>query len=114
MVISHVIDDQQGQPVRSRGLASLTGLAGLAASVAAGARRAGAPPPDEGRRYRPHLTLARSRQPADVSELLRPLSGFGGQPWTATRICLVRSQGGPEPRYDQISSWPLGHDERPQ
>ena len=43
-------------------------LAALAASVAAGARRAGAPPPDEGRRYRPHLTLARSQQPADLTE----------------------------------------------
>src|SRR6185312_14012124 len=42
-------------------------VSALAASVAAGARRAGAPPPDEGRRYRPHLTLARTRQPADLS-----------------------------------------------
>ena len=32
-------------------------------------RRAGpgAPPPDEGRRYRPHITLARCREPADAS-----------------------------------------------
>ena len=34
-------------------------LAALAASVAAGARRAGAPSPDEDRRFRAHITLAR-------------------------------------------------------
>ena len=37
----------QGEPL---------GLAALAASVAAGARRAAAPPAEEGRRFRPHLT----------------------------------------------------------
>ena len=41
-------------------------LAALAASVAAGARRAGAPPAEEGRRFQPHLTLARCREPVDV------------------------------------------------
>src|SRR5579863_962522 len=40
-------------------------LAHLAESVAAGASRAGAPPPDRGRRFQPHLTLARCRMPAD-------------------------------------------------
>src|SRR5215472_9182874 len=48
-------------------------LAALAASVAAGARRSGAPPPDEGRRFRPHLTLARCRQPTDVSAVVDAL-----------------------------------------
>src|SRR5215469_3860097 len=52
------------RPARARVLwvgirADERALASLAASVAAAARRAGAPPPDEGRQYSPHLPLAR-------------------------------------------------------
>jgi 2'-5' RNA ligase len=79
----------------------------LAGSVAAGARRAGAPPPDEGRRYRPHVTLARSREPANVAPLVVALSGFGGLAWNATHVDLIRSETGPRPRYQTIGSWPL-------
>src|SRR5215468_500082 len=64
--------------------AALEELRGLAASVAAAARRAGAPPPDEGRRYRPHLTLARCRHPTDLKSLVDVLHGFGGATWDAT------------------------------
>ena len=83
------------------------GLRALAASVAAGARRAGAPPPDEGRRYRPHLTIARTRQPADLSELVMRLDRPRGTPWPATEIHLIRSHLGPAPRYETIGTWPL-------
>lgn len=82
----------------------------LAASVAAGARRAGAPPPDEGRRYRPHITLARLRDPADVRPLAGALAGLSGPPWTAAGIHLIRSlPGGPGegPRYEDLADWPL-------
>jgi RNA 2',3'-cyclic 3'-phosphodiesterase len=82
----------------------------LAGSVAAGARRAGAPPPDEGRRYRPHITLARLREPADLRPLAAGLAGLAGPPWTATGIHLVRShQGGPGqgPVYEGLAEWPL-------
>jgi RNA 2',3'-cyclic 3'-phosphodiesterase len=83
-------------------------LSALAASVAAGARRAGAPSPDEGRKYRPHLTLARCREPADVSSLTQELSGFCGSPWVADSIQLVRSSPTTgAPRYDDVGSWPL-------
>jgi RNA 2',3'-cyclic 3'-phosphodiesterase len=85
-------------------------LEALARSVAAGARRAGAPPPDEGRRFRPHLTLARCREPADISGLVAELSGYAGQPWTAAEIHLIRSnpgEPGAAPRYDTVGSWPL-------
>jgi 2'-5' RNA ligase len=85
-------------------------LAALAASVAAGARRAGAPPPDEGRRFRPHVTLARCREPTDVSALVAELSGYAGAPWTATDIQLIRSTPGgvgAAPNYDTVSRWPL-------
>jgi RNA 2',3'-cyclic 3'-phosphodiesterase len=80
----------------------------LAWSVAAAARRAGAPPPDEGRRYRPHLTLARCREPADVTALAAELGSFRGCSWQASQIDLIRSYPGPSPRYEAVGSWPLG------
>jgi 2'-5' RNA ligase len=83
-------------------------VASLAASVSAGARRAGAPPPDEGRPFTPHLTLARCRAPADVRPLVAALSGFEGTPWAADRIQLIRSYPGPRPAYEALADWPLG------
>jgi 2'-5' RNA ligase len=84
-------------------------LAHLAESVAAGASRAGAPPPDKRRRFQPHLTLARCRTPADVTELVAALAAYQGRPWTADRIHLVRSRLGAteQPRYATLGSWPL-------
>jgi RNA 2',3'-cyclic 3'-phosphodiesterase len=86
---------------------ALADLRHLAASVSAAARRAGAPPPDEGRRYRPHLTLARSKQPANLSPLVAALSGFRGTAWDASRIELILSRTGPQPSYEAIGNWPL-------
>jgi 2'-5' RNA ligase len=86
---------------------ALTELGRLAASVAAAARRAGAPPPDEGRRYRPHLTLARSKRPANLGPLVATLSGFRGSPWDATTVELIKSQTGPQARYDTVGEWAL-------
>lgn len=84
-------------------------LARLAESVAAGARRAGAAPPDKGRRFQPHLTLARCRMPADVTGLVATLDGYQGQTWTADRVHLVRSRLGAtdHPRYTSLASWAL-------
>ena len=82
-------------------------LADLAASVAAGARRAGAAPPDEGRPFRPHLTLARCRMPADVRDVVTALDGYQGAQWTADRIHLIHSRPGGHPRFSTIGSWPL-------
>jgi RNA 2',3'-cyclic 3'-phosphodiesterase len=84
-------------------------LARLAESVAAGASRAGAPPPDKRRRFQPHLTLARCRMAADVTEIVAALAGYEGPPWTADRIHLVRSRLGAtdQPRYATLGSWPL-------
>ena len=84
-------------------------LARLAESVAAGASRAGAPPPDKGRRFQPHLTLARCRTPADVTGLVAELGGYQGQTWTADRLHLVRSRLGAteHPRYTSLANWPL-------
>lgn len=86
-------------------------LEGLARSVGAGARRAGAPPPDEGRRFRPHITLARCREPEDMRHLVQALAGYAGAPWTAAEIHLIRSHlsahPGAEPRYETLATWPL-------
>lgn len=84
-------------------------LANLAASVAAGASRAGAAPPDKGRRFQPHLTLARCRLPADVTGIVAALSAYQGQSWNADRIHLVRSRlgGSTQPRYSTVAWWPL-------
>jgi 2'-5' RNA ligase len=83
-------------------------LAALADSVAAGARRAGAPPPGLHKKFRAHLTLARCRAPADVSALSLSLAGFTGTAWTATSVHLIRSHlsSGP-PHYEDVAAWPL-------
>ncbi|WP_211310515.1 RNA 2',3'-cyclic phosphodiesterase [Thermasporomyces composti] len=82
----------------------------LAGSVAAAARRVGIDVPD--RRYRPHLTLARLRVPADVRPVVEWLSDYTGPVWEADRLELVRSylRAGPNggSRYETIHAWPLG------
>ena len=80
-------------------------------------RRRGAPGgraarPEEGRRFQPHLTLARCREPADVRPLVATLAGYAGTPWTAGEIYLIRSHlpgGRPHdrPRYETLGAWPL-------
>ena len=87
-------------------------LAALAASVAAGARRAGAPPPDEDRRFRAHITLARLRSTADIRPLAEGLAGLTGSPWTATEIQLIHSRPpapgpGRTPDYVPLAAFPL-------
>jgi RNA 2',3'-cyclic 3'-phosphodiesterase len=99
-------------PARARvlwtGIAGdLTGLKRLSAEVVKGARQAEAPPPDDGRGFMPHLTLARCRAPADVSSLAGALAGYAGTPWAATEIHLIRSRLGTRPRYQVIGTWPL-------
>jgi RNA 2',3'-cyclic 3'-phosphodiesterase len=99
-------------PARARVLwtgvgGEVSGLVALASSVAAGARRAGAPPPDERRRLRPHLTLARCGAPADVRSLVEALEAYSGAPWAAAEVQLIRSFPGPRPRYEVVAAWPL-------
>jgi RNA 2',3'-cyclic 3'-phosphodiesterase len=95
--------------------ADVPALRSLAGSVAAGARRAGAPPPDEGRKYSPHLTLARAREPADVRTLTDALESFAGTAWTASAVQLVQSHlgGSGAARYEDVAAWPLARHARP-
>jgi RNA 2',3'-cyclic 3'-phosphodiesterase len=89
-----------------------TALAALAASVADAVTRAGAAPPDAGRPFRSHLTLARSRgrTPADVRDLVTALSGYASPSWPVDRIQLIDSHPGGRPRYSPIGHWPLNGD----
>jgi RNA 2',3'-cyclic 3'-phosphodiesterase len=66
-------------------------LAELAQTVAAAARRAGAAPPDDGRRFRPHLTLARCRAPVNVEEVVDGLGDYEGPAWRVDELYLIRS-----------------------
>jgi len=88
-------------------------LRAMSNSVARGAERAGAPPPGERRRFRPHITLARSRQPADFRPLVTALADYAGPAWMADRIHLIRSYLGPKPRYESLGDWPLRVPARP-
>lgn len=87
-------------------------LAALAASVADAVTRAGVAPPDAGRPFRPHLTLARTRgrTPADVRDLVAALSGYASPSWPVDRIQLIDSHPGGRPRYSPIGRWPLNGD----
>lgn len=108
-------------PAAHRANVLWTGLSGdrralgeLAASVTAGARRAGAVPPDSGRKYRPHLTLARCRAPTDVRGIVASLDGYRGQPWTAEEIFLIQSRLNEKPRYETLGTWKLSVQAHPR
>jgi 2'-5' RNA ligase len=82
------------------------GLSRLAASLAAGARRAGVEEIDR-KRFRPHLTLARSRYETDLRPLVEAMGSFAGGVWEAGAVHLMRSHQGPPVRYESLVSWPL-------
>ncbi|MFF4991756.1 RNA 2',3'-cyclic phosphodiesterase [Streptosporangium saharense] len=81
-------------------------LARLAESLAAGARRAGAVQVD-GKRFSPHLTLARARQETDATAMVEALSGFAGTTWEVRAVHLIRSHLGASVRYESIAEYAL-------
>lgn len=68
----------------------------------------------EHRRYKAHLTVARSREAVDVRPYLDVLDGFTGRAWTVSELALVRSNlpvtgvAGEQPRYEVVGRWALG------
>jgi RNA 2',3'-cyclic 3'-phosphodiesterase len=64
----------------------------------------------ERRPYRPHLTVARSRQPAaaELNAARDRLGPYAGPAFTVDALRLVRSYPGPQPRYAEVAAWPLG------
>jgi 2'-5' RNA ligase len=91
-------------------------LGDLAATVNAAARRAGAAPPDAGRGFRPHLTLARCRAPVNVAQIVADLEGYGGPSWWTEEIYLIRSRPNGVPRFETLGTYKLRQEppERPR
>jgi 2'-5' RNA ligase len=86
-------------------------LVALAARLAAGLRAAGVDV--EGRRYRPHLTLARAargRAP-DLRPTVAALAEFHGRSWQPDAVRLMHSRLGAGPDghalHEQVACWPL-------
>lgn len=87
-----------------------TTLDRLATGCRAAASRAGIAV--DGQRFRPHLTVARTRVPGEVSSWVRLLDGYAGPRWSADRISLVASYLGEgprgRPRYEPVVELELG------
>ncbi len=66
----------------------------------------------EGKRFRPHVTVARLGRPEEVSSWVRLLDAYAGPPWTADRFTLVASHLGEgprgRPRYEVVEEFRLG------
>ena len=99
-----------GRVVRSDRPSGVDGLRRLAASVTAAARRCRIVLDD--RPYRPHLTLARGRDGADLRPAVATLTGFVGSSWSADSLHLVRSRlgagRGGTALHEVVRTWPLG------
>lgn len=85
----------------------------LADRAEAAARKAGLDM-GEHRRYKAHLTLARSREAVDVRPYVEALGAFAGRTWKVDELVLVRSNlptsgvAGEQPRYEAVARWALG------
>ncbi|MGW5017926.1 RNA 2',3'-cyclic phosphodiesterase [Streptomyces cacaoi] len=90
-----------------------TGLMRLARSATAAGRRAGLVPEEDRPRFRPHLTVARSRGLVDLRPYVDELQCFQGSLWTAGELVLVHSVPPPggvpgaRPRYEALERWAL-------
>ncbi|KII00477.1 hypothetical protein LP52_01225 [Streptomonospora alba] len=60
------------------------------------------------RAFVPHLTLAASRPPTDMTALRYGLSALATPFWTIGQIHLVRSHHPRRPRYETLATWALG------
>ncbi len=66
------------------------------------------------RRYKAHLTVARSRDDVDVRPYLEAMEPFTSRTWTVDELTLVRSNlpasgvPGEQPRYEPVARWSLG------
>ncbi|MER5210067.1 RNA 2',3'-cyclic phosphodiesterase [Streptomyces sp. NPDC002838] len=87
---------------------------GLLADRAESAARKAGVPMGEHRRYKAHLTVARSREDIDVRPYLAALKTFTSRTWTVEELVLVRSNlpksgvPGEQPRYEAVDRWSLG------
>jgi 2'-5' RNA ligase len=61
-------------------------------------------------RYRPHLTLARSRHDADLRSVVEHGAGISVAEWTVNEFVVVNSVLGRDRRYDVLQRHTLGRD----
>jgi RNA 2',3'-cyclic 3'-phosphodiesterase len=88
------------------GLQGDTGdLSRLADRCRAAGRHAGTPV--DGRKFAPHLTLARANQPSNMSRALTALWSYSGPTWTAGTLRLVKSTLGPTVHHETIAEFAL-------
>jgi RNA 2',3'-cyclic 3'-phosphodiesterase len=89
--------------------AARTEVGRLATGCRAAAAKAGIEV--DGARFKPHLTLARTRHPHDVSNWVRLLDGYVGLEWTLDEVTLVSSYLGQgprgRPRHEIVDTFPL-------
>ncbi|KUN07510.1 2'-5' RNA ligase [Streptomyces yokosukanensis] len=84
----------------------------LAERAEAAARKAGVPM-EEHRRYKAHLTVARSRDAFETRPYVDALADFTSSAWTVDDLVLVRSNlprsgvRGEQPRYEVVGRWSL-------
>lgn len=79
----------------------------LSASSRSAAVRAGVEV--DGSKFRPHLTLARSNRPVELTRWLRVFDLYAGPRWQVEEIALVQSHlGAGGSRYQVKESFPLG------
>ncbi len=87
-----------------------TELDRLATGARAGCGRAGVAV--DGQRFRPHVTVARTGRPAELTRWVRLLDAYAGPTWTVDRLTLVQSHLGQgpnrRPRYAVVEELPLG------
>jgi 2'-5' RNA ligase len=84
-------------------------LSRMATGARAAANRAGIPV--DGRRFRPHVTVARLGQPDEVTAWVRLLDSYRGPSWIVDRFTLVASYLGEgprnRPRYEVVEEFEL-------
>ncbi|MEV2274452.1 RNA 2',3'-cyclic phosphodiesterase [Nocardiopsis sp. NPDC049922] len=62
----------------------------------------------ERRPYVPHVTVARSRPPSDLGEVVEALGDLRGDRWQARDVHLIESRPGSADRYRTVQTWALG------
>lgn len=87
----------------------------MATGARAAAARSGAG--EDGGRFHPHVTLARSGRPIEATRWLRVLEAYNGPVWPADTWTLVESHLGEgprkRPRYEVVETFPVGGSETP-
>lgn len=66
----------------------------------------------DGGRFRPHLTVARLRRPAEATRWVRILETYDGPSWPVFEVAVIASHlgegPGGTPRYETLAELPIG------